>query len=244
MRSFFFIFGKKNEVFRRTAVRRHTMNTPQTDILQIVNDFKSQSNLNDRYTSFDFCYNYFNHTDSNLLVENMEKSCLTLGFYLASWGMFRNSFLLDKSVKYYQPTINYIASLDKSVWQIDVDNYTDENVKIILEIYRNVKALLVENGCSDLTLVTKVQLGVFGFIPAFDDYFCKTFRGLADGACGFRKVNLKSLTQIRIFYETNRTVIDDIAENTFTFDFTTELKTTTNYPKAKIIDMYGFSRRQ
>ena len=99
------------------------MNTQQADILQIVNNFKLQSNLTDRYTSFDFCYNYFIKTDSSLLIDNMEKSCLTLGFYLASWGMFRNSFLLNKSIKHYQRTNKYIASLDKSVWQIDVDNY-------------------------------------------------------------------------------------------------------------------------
>jgi hypothetical protein len=225
-------------------VRRHTMNIQQTDIFIIVNDFKSKSNLNDRFTSFDFCYNYFYHSDSNYLINNMEKSCLTLGFYLASWGMFRNSFLLNKSIKYYQPTINYIASLDKSVWQIDVDNYTDDNIDTILDIYRDVKELLVEDGCSDLTLVTKVLLGVFGFIPAFDDYFCKTFREMADGRCGFRKVNKDSLTQIRIFYEANSKAIDDIATNTFTLDFTTEQKTTTNYTKAKIIDMYGFNKRR
>jgi len=27
---------------------------------------------------------------------NIEKSCLQLGFYLASWGMYRNTDLLNK----------------------------------------------------------------------------------------------------------------------------------------------------
>ncbi|EKM28037.1 hypothetical protein VCHENC02_6024, partial [Vibrio harveyi] len=34
---------------------------------------------------------------------DMEKSCLALGFYLASWGMFRgSSFMLEKSAKNFE----------------------------------------------------------------------------------------------------------------------------------------------
>ena len=94
----------------------------RTDIETLVNKFKSQSNPDDRYTSFDYCYNYFKTTKD--LTIDIEKSCLTLGFYLASWGMFRgSSFLLQKSAKHFQTTIEYISTLDKSVWDIDVDNY-------------------------------------------------------------------------------------------------------------------------
>ena len=32
------------------------------DIELVVNKFKSQLNPNDRYTSFDYCYNYFKTT--------------------------------------------------------------------------------------------------------------------------------------------------------------------------------------
>lgn len=53
----------------------------KTDIEKIVNKFKSQSNPDDRYTSFDYCYNYFLTT--NDITQDVEKSCLVLGFYLA-----------------------------------------------------------------------------------------------------------------------------------------------------------------
>lgn len=211
------------------------------NIESIANDFKSDSKPNDRYTSFDYCYNYFLETKD--LTKDIEKSCLILGFYLASWGMLRgSSFLLQKSAKHFQSTIEYISTLEKSVWKIDVDNYTVDNIEIILNIYKNVKQRLIKNGNSDLTLVTKILLGVFGFIPAFDQYFCNTFREIfADKNCGFRVVNSKSLNCIRDFYEQNRMEIDKLSKETFTTDFKTERKTLNNYTKAKIVDMYGFS---
>ena len=215
----------------------------KTDIDAIVNKFKIQSNPDDRYTSFDYCYNYFRAT--NDITKDIEKSCLVLGFYLASWGMFRgSSFLLQKSVKHFEPTIRYIATLDSSVWEIDVDNYDENNILTIIKIYNDIKTRLINNNNSDLTLITKILLGVFGFIPAFDNYFCNSFRAISGGQCGFRKVNVKSLTFIKTFYESNKTTIDRLSAETFTTDFMTGQKTIINYPKAKIIDMYGFTARQ
>jgi len=207
----------------------------------IIENFIKNSKPNDRYTSFDYCYNYFLETKD--LAKDIEKSCLVLGFYLASWGMLRgSSFLLQKSAKHYQSTIEYIASLSKSTWEIDVDNYNEENIETILKIYKDIKDLLIENGNADLTLVTKVLLGVFGFIPAFDQYFCNSFRTIfADENCGFRVVNSRSLELINKFYEQNKCEIDKLSHDTFTTDFITENKTKFKYPKAKIIDMYGFT---
>lgn len=223
------------------------MKAEQSDIISIIDEFKLKYTLseNHRYTSFDYCYNYFSHTDKTDIVNDIEKSCLALGFYLASWGMFRgSSFLLNKSLKHYEKTIEYIGSLPKNIWQIDVDKYDEQNIKTIIEIYNQIKERLIINNSSDLTLVTKVQLGVFGFIPAFDQYFCDTFRDIYKGKCGFRKVNINSLTCIKEFYDLNKTIIDNIAKETFTTNFQTTNKTTINYTKAKIIDMYGFTKRR
>ena len=215
----------------------------KTDIDTIVNKFKIQSNPDDRYTSFDYCYNYFRAT--NDITKDIEKSCLVLGFYLASWGMFRgSSFLLQKSVKHFEPTIRYIAMLDSSVWEIDVDNYDENNILTIIKIYNDIKTRLINNNNSDLTLITKILLGVFGFIPAFDNFFCNSFRAISEGQCGFRSVNQKSLSFIKTFYEANKTTIDRLSDETFTTNFVAGRKTTLNYPKAKIIDMYGFTAGQ
>ncbi len=216
------------------------MSLIQSDLEKVVADFISKSEPNDRYTSFDYCYNYFRTTDN--FIRNVEKSCLTLGFYLASWGMFRgSSFLLQKSVKSFEPTIRRISTLDKSVWNIDADNYTDENIHIIIDLYNDIKCCLISNSNADLVLITKILLGVFGFVPAFDRYFADTFRDISSGQCGFRRVNNNALSLIKDFYEANHEAIDRLSSQTFTTDFLTGQKTKVNYPKAKIIDMYGFS---
>ena len=183
------------------------MSLIQSDIEKVVTDFISQSKPNDRYTSFDYCYNYFRTTDD--LLRDVEKSSLTLGFYLASWGMFRgSSFLRRKSVKFFEEPVVYISGLDKSVWQIDVDNYTDANIEKIKEIYAEIKESLIKNGERDLVLVTKILLGVFGFVPAFDRYFADTFKEILGGQCGFTRVNNNSLSLIKDFDEANRETID------------------------------------
>jgi len=212
------------------------------NIYDVIAEFKRKSSAYDRYISFDYCYNYFLRTKD--LKEDIEKSCLTLGFYLASWGMYRgSSFLLQKSVKHFEPTIRYISELDKSVWTIDVDNYNSESMETIKSIYANIKSLIVRNDNADLTLVTKILLGVFGFVPAFDKYFRETFRSISNGQCGFNRLNTNSLSVIKSFYEANRTSIDNLSKQTFTTNFLTGEKTKINYPKAKIVDMYGFYSR-
>lgn len=213
----------------------------QEDIRAVLRAYDSKSGPYDRFTSFDYCYNYFLSTED--LKKDVEKSCLMLGFYLASWGMLRgSSFLLDKSVKHFESTIDYIATLDRSIWKIDVDRYTESNIQQIERVYHDIKRILVTDGKTHKTLVTKVLLGVFGFVPAFDDYFTSTFREILGDRCRFRSVNSNSLRVIGDFYEANRTTIDLWSKQTFTTEFLTGKKTATIYPKAKIIDMYGFQR--
>ena len=213
----------------------------QADIEQFVREYDANSLPDSRYASFDYCYNYF-HGDKDE-TRDLEKSCLVLGFYLASWGMFRgSSFILQKSVRHFKSTIQYIDSLPKSVWNIDVDNYTSETIKIILEIYNNVKRLMVPIGRKDTTLVTKVLLGVFGFIPAFDDNFCKTFKMIFPEQCGFTVVNVNSLSCIYQFFISNQQVINKLSNELYTIEFMTGLKTNIPYPRAKVIDMYGWQK--
>jgi len=172
----------------------------------------------------------------------MEKSCFELAFYLASWGMFRgSSFLLQKSAKYFVGTIEYINTLDKNIWKIDIDNYNEENIEKIFEIYRNLCILVMNFKSRDVTLITKMMLGIFGIVPAFDDNFCKSFKRISNGDCGFTRFNKESLDIIKEFYEDNKSIIDKLSNETFTYDFISGNKTNINYPKVKIVDMYGFT---
>jgi len=230
----------------------------QTDIETIIKKFKEpfeeQNDLRNhryaslayhRYASFDYCYNYFKTTKN--LIADTEKSCLVLGFYLASWGMYRgSSFMLQNSVKILEPLIIYFAELkrnERDVWTIDVDKYDDVNIRKILEIYQNIKEDIIPQNQAHLTLVTKILLGVFGFIPAYDNFFCNTFRKITKdkSKCGFRQVNSESLGLIKQFYLDNKDIIDDLSKKTHTIGFDGK-ETNICYPKVKIIDMYGFKR--
>jgi hypothetical protein len=212
-------------------------------IESVVQSFLKDRLPEHRYASFDFCYNYFKCND---ILADLELSCLHLESYLASWGMLRgSSFMLQKSIKHLEPAIKYIASLPKNYWEIDVDSYNNENIDKIIKIYQDIRNLVIEAGCRDLTLITKILLGVFAFVPAYDDNFCAAFRKLANGKngnprCGFRSLNKQSLLVIKQFYDENKEVIDKLSNSTFTITFSPNENIHIHYTKAKIIDMFGF----
>ncbi len=196
---------------------------------------------NERYASFDYCYNYFQsfyeggNTRGIADPIHLQTSCFQIGFYLASWGMLRGStFLLQKSAKFYEPLIQCIAESEEALWTIDVDRYTEKNLDCLIRCeHRSVEALR-EGGRVSATLVTKIMLGVYGNVPAFDLYLV---RGL-----GIRWNGKRSLKRVASFYEEHKTALDkfEIA----TLDFATGQKTHRHYPKAKLVDMVGFVQGQ
>lgn len=195
----------------------------------------------ERYASFDYCFNYFQSfkEDNNISAiadsKHIQNSCVQLAFYLASWGMLRgSSFLLEKSSKFYEPLIAYIAGTSREIWNIDADNYTKDNIKMFLKCKDGIrKALGCENNPTD-TLITKIMLGVFANIPAFDNFFKKAF--------SLYYCDEKALLKIANFYEQNKTKIDSY--HICTFDFNNGSETTREYTKAKLIDMIGFIEGQ
>lgn len=128
---------------------------------KLINVFLSYRNPTDRYASFDYCYNYFQNFRLNDKIpqiaepENLQNSCLHLGFYLASWGMFRpSSFLFQKSIKHYESFIKDIVNFDKRIWSIDVDSYTEDNMKIILEFYKMIDKTIIPGQERSLVIAT------------------------------------------------------------------------------------------
>ena len=218
------------------------------DVKKSINRFLEGNGKNkgrkpdERYASFDFCYNYFysfykrNKLDELANEKNFQMSCLQLGFYLASWGMIRgSSFLLEKSVKYYENLIIAISKMNPKLWKIDVNNYDEENIKLLLNCKQQIIGVLgKENKPSD-TLVTKIMLGIFANVPAYDENFKKFLK--KNHYC--QTFNKTSLNQIKIFYEKKKKSFDSFKE-VHTFDFLTSNETGIIYTKAKLIDMYGF----
>lgn len=225
----------------------------QYDIEKYVNNFfkdDSKRSQDGRYASFDYCFNYFQDfkakgTTNNIANnKNLEKSCLHLGFYLASWGMYRGSSnLLQHSCHFLKKPLEVIAEYDKRIWEIDVDTY--DNAKIILDCAEKIRKSLKNDRtgheASD-TLVTKIMLGVFGNVPSYDTYFLIAMRNDIGGT-----LNMESLEKVGGFYKDNKNVIDRLSKDIKTIDFLSDEEaklnyTKLNYTKAKIIDMYGFMK--
>jgi len=214
------------------------------DVKKSINQFLEGNGKNkgrkpdERYASFDFCYNYFysfykrNKLNELADEKNLQMSCLQLGFYLASWGMMRgSSFLLEKSVKNYKNLIVAISKINPKLWEIDVDKYDEDNIKLLLNCKQQIIEVLgKENKPSD-TLVTKIMLGVFANVPAYDQYFRKSLK--------LYSLNKKSLLKIKKFYDENKEIFDSFKIHTF--DFLTSKETDIIYPRAKLIDMCGFT---
>lgn len=193
---------------------------------------------NERYASFDYCFNYFqSFRDSGNVsmiasADNVQLSCLHLGFYLASWGMLRGSTeLLQKSVRCLIPVLEAVAHTDASFWEIDAGCYTESNIQRLLQVADKIRGALP--GMSD-TLLTKIMLGVFGGVPAFDTNFKKACRSehmvQTFGASALRKIGA--------FYKHNAAVID--AYRVPTLDLISGRHTDRCYTRAKVIDMAFF----
>lgn len=208
-----------------------------TQIKEKIDLYLGNHNVDARYTSFDYCYNYFRgFVDSDSIdeiasAENLQTSCLQLGFYLASWGMYRGSSqLLQHSAHSLVPVVQAIASTKKFVWKIDVDTYDEISYTKISDSMEQIAEAFPHN--ASLTLVTKTILGVFGCVPAFDSYFVKN--------SGLRRLNYESLMKLRTFYEKNQQTIEEIRQSTHTIDFKDGQPTEYLYTRAKMVDMIFF----
>lgn len=202
-----------------------------------VDKFLESRDKNHRYSSFDYCYNYFygfyinNKINEIWNDQNIEKSCLHLWFYLASWWMMRgSSFLLQKSLLSLRELIKKISDNNyKIYWKIDIDEYNDENIERLLELKNIIYKSFWEEKPTD-TLITKIMLWIFWNIPAFDRFFKDWIK--------INSVNKKNLYKIKNFYLENKIEIDTLQIKTL--DFETWENTNIFYTKAKIIDMYWF----
>ncbi|MGL4941678.1 MAG: hypothetical protein ACRC46_00620 [Thermoguttaceae bacterium] len=207
-----------------------------SDLSSVVGAFMKLRKADHRYASFDYCYNHFHPTNRKRKLDS-EKSCAVLFSYLASWGMLRgSSFLLkETNIKHFEPTIQFINGCEPSCWEIDVDNYTvnnNANIDTILDMAEGIRKHIRPDEKISVTLVTKILLGVFGCVPAFDSMFRKTFDG-------FNSLSPKSLIQLNKICCDNAGEIDKQSQKYKTLVFQSG-DTPNPYTKAKIIDMYGF----
>jgi len=225
---------------------------PKRVIQNVDRYLKKARNHDHRYASFDYCFNYFHNLKEKGIAcnspERVEQSCMQLAFFLASWGMLRGgTTLLWKSAHFYQRILEVIAECRDEVWEIDLP-YNRKQIELLRQVAKKLRNAL-RNGKKDKptdTQVTKIMLGVFANVPAFDTNVKAVFGG-------FNKKTLQSMTE---FYEQEeiKAVIGCASDGPvevgnelvsrhdrpiYTLDFSGD-KTQRCYTKAKILDMVGF----
>ena len=193
-----------------------------------------RSDQSKRYASWDHCYNYFRQAyeeqrlNSLTSGEGLQTSCLHLGFYLASWGMYRGKApLLQQSSFALAPLVEVVASAPSDIWKLDVENYNNDSLALLLEWAESVRSALPERSTD--TLVTKAMLGIFGNVPAFDRYYRSGI-----GSFGLSK---SSLNKIKTYFDEHHAAIKSLQIPTIDFAGN---KTEYRYTQAKVIDMIFF----
>src|ERR1700724_165165 len=68
----------------------------EVDIAEKIKAYHGVRGPHDRDRSWEHCYRYFRSADASTIRKDHDQAALQLGFYLASWGMYRgSSFLLQ-----------------------------------------------------------------------------------------------------------------------------------------------------
>ena len=177
----------------------------QTELDQTIRRYyKEQCGRPDaRGRSWDHCYGFFQENREDLL-EVQDAAALHLGFYLASWGMYRSPFLREHAYTVHKPVIRALASPPFSIlWQRDVgarDN-DDELAATIMDLVKEVETEYRERMGKQQqkntdTLVTKILLGTVGCLPACDSFFIRGFR---KQDCSYSCVNERFVKRILRF---------------------------------------------
>ena len=133
-----------------------------------------------RFRSWGHCYRYFRQVRTGRIALDLDRAALHLGFYLASWGMYRGgSFLLWKDYKLHRYAIrDLFRKKYRGLWNLDYARIRDKDrtadllvdladrlrhtyrthVPAVNDAKRRVEA-------TD-TLVTKILLGTLACTPA------------------------------------------------------------------------------
>lgn len=183
-----------------------------------------------RYKSWEHCYQFFNSSpkDKNL-------AGLHLGFYLASWGMYRgSSFLLQKDYKAHEAVaVELLKPQYKTIRGIDITKITDDEIKLIFALkswigdwYKQNLTHTKKINVTD-TLATKIMLGTLGCIPAYDRFFID---GIRSEGLTFSNLNTKNFKQLIEFCMDNQKQFEKARQSISNYGI--------EYPFMKVVDMY------
>lgn len=201
----------------------------------------SGSDPNHRFRSWEHCYGQFKKARGASGKTDLDYLALHLAFYLASWGMFRaSSQLLQKDYRVHIPTVIEVQrskyyALKGLPFQMLL--HKDAFVDTLIELRDKLHLIYKSCGVSPTdTLITKVIMGVFGAVPAYDNYFIKGLKRChaEDSNRCPQKIcqtfNEKSIGQLAAFYSHNKIE--------FTQAYRSINSNSRTYPHMKMVDMY------
>lgn len=202
-----------------------------------------QEDKRHRYMSWEHCYSYFKEDQIDV-----DKACLHMAFYLASWGMYRgSSFLLWKDYLIHKEVVEYLIT-KRHLQNIELTAIKDETIHEIVQLCSWIRKWYTANAGKingtdrkinvTHTLVTKIVLGALGCIPAYDRYFIV---GLGTHNINPHTPSFAGIKKLVSFY----------VENINQFGIASSKINSDNkiiYPPMKLIDMYfwqiGFDEDQ
>ena len=185
-----------------------------------------------RYRSWEHCYRFFREVTPSGITAQRQNAAMQLGFYLASWGMYRgSSFLLQHAYTVHLGVVDCLASPRFTpLWEREFGSEADdvELVPVILDAAKEISKAYSQFGEPTETLVTKVLLGTFGCLPACDQYFIAGFRG---AGMGYSYLNSKFVKKLLDFSWEHLSELRNEQQ-------IIEKHSGAPYPLMKLVDMY------
>lgn len=178
----------------------------------------------------------YNDPKTEMTLDEKDFLCLSLAWYLASWGMLRNSFLNEYSHEIHKEAIQVIYDHRwDPLWDIDYATLTLEQAKCIQTLakeledtYKAIHRFERDDYQLTDTLKTKILLGTIACVPAYDRFFVCALRHSLDKAkAKFCAESLLELKDVYTKFETYFASMKEYCDHG-------------NYPSAKLLDMCFF----
>jgi hypothetical protein len=197
------------------------MTTPHEIAELLIRRF-SHIEKNDRSSDHQWghCFKYFSGKPND-----HDLGCLHLGFYLASWGMYRGSARIrDFDHLIHEPIVKEVLLPKYDPLRGASFEGISEHLPLIWELRKKIEKSYPDSITVTETLLTKILMGTLGCVPAYDRYLKA---GLAKEGIvqtfsekGFRALLTRCKTQSEGFLEAHKQ---------------------TKYPVMRLVDMYYFA---
>lgn len=157
---------------------------------------KHKGKYNGRHRAWGYCHEQFVNVYNNVTLYDKDYLCLHLSVYLTNWGMYRgSSALLFNDYRVHEDSIDVILNQRfKDLWDYN-PFVSSSKVNLPKELFdrQNGELWQVYNKMMERTnyprkkqdfpkaseiLVTKVMLGTWGCVPAYDEYLTKALKYL------------------------------------------------------------------